>query len=163
VTVIEEIAAEREHMQAATKRFMGKVKKGESCWLWSGRRNNHGYGQLRFRNKQWVASRFAWLIFKGPIPAGMCVLHRCDVPACVNPDHLFLGSHADNMRDMKKKGRGRDATGEANSRAKLKEADVRAIRVLKGQVSYAQIAEKFGVSSGMVSMIVNRQNWGHLE
>lgn len=80
------------------------------CWLWTGKVNHFGYGRFqsgrRGVNVSSTAHRYAWRIFRGEIPVGLCVLHRCDIPACVNPDHLYLGTKADNMRDMAARSRG---------------------------------------------------------
>lgn len=94
-------------------RFWSKVKVGQGgCWLWQAAiLGRTGYGSYQFgRKRKERAHRIAWQLENGPIPAGISVLHRCDVPACVNPDHLFLGTHADNMRDKTLKGRLRNGT-----------------------------------------------------
>jgi hypothetical protein len=92
-----------------TERFMEKVERLESgCWLWRGATHKNGYGRFRLPKPQqstW-AHRAAWVLFRGAIPPGLCVLHRCDNPPCVNPDHLWVGTVADNMRDRDRKGRG---------------------------------------------------------
>lgn len=75
------------------------------CLLWEGYRNRDGYGQVRNSGKIWLAHRYAWTQARGVIPPGLLVLHRCDTPSCVNVDHLFLGTHTDNMRDMASKSR----------------------------------------------------------
>jgi hypothetical protein len=75
------------------------------CWIWLGAIKSYGYGSIKYRNKDMRANRVSWLAFKGEIPKGLCVLHHCDNPACVNPDHLFLGTLKDNMQDCIKKGR----------------------------------------------------------
>jgi hypothetical protein len=94
------------------QRFLLHVKKTEGCWLWTGTKvGTMGYGWIRLRNDEGVmahgavAHRIAYELFVGPIPDGLWVLHRCDTPACVNPEHLFLGNRADNMRDAREKGR----------------------------------------------------------
>jgi hypothetical protein len=95
----------------AEDRFWAKVEKTEGCWLWTGsRRPPGGYGQFRSANQQMVSThRFSWELHNGLIPPGLCVCHRCDNPACVRPDHLFLGTMLDNNRDMMAKGRDRYA------------------------------------------------------
>ena len=93
------------------ERFWSKVNKTEGCWLWTGGKN-YGYGQFWDGRKPQQAHRISWGIHCGPIPDGLWVLHRCDVPSCVNPAHLFLGTHTDNMRDAATKGR--LAIGERN-------------------------------------------------
>jgi len=81
-------------------RFMAKVKITESCWIWTAAKDDRGYGRIGFRGRTSKAHRVAWTILCGPIPRGMWILHKCDTPACVNPDHLFVGTALDNSRDM---------------------------------------------------------------
>lgn len=86
-------------------RFWKYVNKTDSCWEWIGARRRDGYGRIRVGNFFEAAHRFSWELVYGDIPSDLCVLHRCDVRFCVNPDHLFLGTNRDNIDDMVKKGR----------------------------------------------------------
>lgn len=94
--------------EAFNERYMPEPNSG--CWIWIGNANRDGYGLLTGSRKgkpYFLAHRVSWEMHKGAIPDGLHVLHRCDMPACVNPDHLFLGTHSENMHDMGRKGRGR--------------------------------------------------------
>jgi hypothetical protein len=128
------------------------------CWLWTGDLGSNDYA--RFNNR--LANRISWELFRGTIPSGMCVLHRCDVPQCVNPDHLFIGSHAENMRDMGDKGRARppQTQGAKNGRARLTENDVIAIRASK--LLQRELAEIYGLTTSYVSEIQTRTAWRHI-
>ena len=88
-------------------RFWEKVNKTDTCWLWTAQRTTGGYGVFRIRNPraQTTAHRVAWEMAHGPIPDGLNVCHHCDTPSCVRPDHLFLGTQRENLRDMTVKGR----------------------------------------------------------
>ena len=92
--------------ERAVNRFWSNVRKTDSCWLWEGYRN-YGYGVFSVNRRLMRAHRVSWIMAHGEIPKGLCVLHHCDVPACVRPDHLFIGSQADNVLDCIKKGRHR--------------------------------------------------------
>jgi hypothetical protein len=129
------------------------------CWLWTGDLGRNGYA--RFNNH--LANRIAWSLFRGAIPKGMCVCHRCDVRQCVNPEHLFLGTHAENMRDMGDKGRARtpQVRGERNPRAKLTEADVIAIR--SSTLLQRELARIYGLTPTYVSEIRTRAVWRHIQ
>jgi hypothetical protein len=143
-------------------RFWEKVKTTEVCWLWTGRLDKNGYGDIRDEERRRIrAHRVSWELHFGPIPAELCVLHKCDNPACVRPDHLFLGTPADNMKDMAQKGR--STFGERQPKAKLVEADVLEIRALAAQgVSRASIAKQFLIAVSHVARIVNRDVWSRI-
>jgi hypothetical protein len=136
--------------------FWSRVEKTESCWLWRGPVNRKGYGFVSRRHYgESLAHRYSWLVYKGPVPLGLCVLHRCDIAACVNPDHLFLGTKADNNTDLYAKRR--FAIGEKNGQSKLTREMVAQIREAQG--TQRSIAEKFGISQSGVSRIKNLQVW----
>jgi hypothetical protein len=128
------------------------------CLLWSGAASE-GYGTLRIARKKVFTHRLSWELANGPIPKGMHVLHRCDVRACVNPAHLFLGSNADNVADMVAKGR--NSVGERNGQAKLTRLLVQDIscRLEAGETGTA-ISHALGVSEKTVSSIKKGKSWG---
>lgn len=114
------------------QRFWGKVDTTGECWEWRGAKSRGGYGyMIRYRDgkpRSYLAHRVSWEIAHGPIPAGLLVCHHCDNPGCVRPDHLFVGTDADNSRDMWSKGRGRPPRGFNHPRATLTWAQVCEIR-----------------------------------
>lgn len=131
------------------------------CWLWTASMLfDTGYGQFNLRGQLLPASRAAWVIFKGPIPDGMFVLHRCDVRACANPGHLFLGTHADNMADMTSKGRSGSLRGSAHPSSRLNEARVVEIRwALAAGATQRATATAFGVTAGTIQAIHEGRTW----
>lgn len=136
------------------------------CWVWIGAITNDGYGHLgsTSHRKGVKVHRLSYELHHGDIPASLCVLHRCDNPPCVNPDHLFLGTRADNNADRESKGRGSDKHGEANPRSKLTEEDVKVIRQLRKEgLSQQAIATRFGVVQVTISKILLGQLWSSLE
>jgi len=147
------------------ERFWEKVDKRnpDQCWEWTGARDQQGYGSIRPFRK---ASRASWVIHFGSIPDGMYICHRCDNPSCVNPSHLFLGTNADNLRDMRAKGRAYNpgTPGEKNVSAKLTEIEVTEIRsrYANGEGSHSQLAAHYGVSSSLIGQIIKRQIWKHI-
>lgn len=154
------------------KRFWGKVKKTDSCWLWTGAKNGNGYGTIRYNGRPIGTHRMSWILANGlDIPKGMQVLHSCDNPLCVRPDHLSLGTLQENSKDMSRKGRASrkgptlPRRGESNGSAVLNESDIRSIRSLyaTGQHTMKQIANQYGVSDGAVRFIVRRITWKHVE
>lgn len=92
------------------ERFWSQVDKSGECWVWTGTRTRDGYGKIGYRvDGRYLslrAHRVSWALHRGPVPKGRSVLHHCDNPACVRPEHLYLGSQADNMRDLRVRGRG---------------------------------------------------------
>lgn len=108
------------------------------CWLWSAI-TQRGYGFLKIRGSRKAAHRLSWSLHRGAIPAGLCVLHRCDTPACINPDHLFLGTQADNMADMAKKGRSNPSRWNARLSPKA------AIAIRQSALPAATLAAEYGV------------------
>lgn len=143
--------------KAIKDRFWSKVllPTNSDCWLWVGACAGHmGYGHFNGGDRGFLkAHRFSREIHFGPIPAGMMVLHKCDNPRCVNPDHLFLGNASDNMLDCSRKGRIRipHKSGEANNTAKLTNEQADCIRKMPGL--HRDIAAKFGVNRSTVSAI----------
>ncbi len=129
-----------------------------TCWLWHGCTNGDGYGTFRAYNQCFAAHRLAYGFYIGPIPSEAHVLHECDTPHCVNPDHLFLGDQAINMRDMARKGRRKGKnSGERNGRCKLSLEQVRAIRADKrGKWALAKI---YPVSRATIGAIKARKLW----
>jgi DNA-binding XRE family transcriptional regulator len=137
--------------------FWAKVQKSEGCWLWQGARIPGGYGVMRFQKKQQLTHRIVWQLTQGVIPKGSCVCHKCDNPPCVNPDHLFLGSHKDNMNDMHRKGRAGDhewwkRPGRKHHRAVLTLEQASEIRKLYSDTDATQrdLASRFGVSQSAI-------------
>jgi hypothetical protein len=158
-----------------TERFWCRVKKTETCWLWTGNKLPKGYGIIQVtRGKNSYAHRLSWEIFNGrAVPIGMLVLHDCDVPSCVRPEHLRIGTQQDNANDATLRGRRAhpDKTkhlGEANGMAKLSAAQVnemrakywaapRGVRVKTGTVT--ALSQQYGVTPTMVSLIVAGKFW----
>jgi hypothetical protein len=128
------------------------------CVIWNGSLNNKGYGQIGHNRRVVLAHRLSYELRHGEIPKGLQVLHRCDVPACINPDHLFLGDTIANMADMHAKGRA--AIGERVASSKLTSADVIAIR--KSTKLHRELAVEFGVSQSAITMIRQGKRWKHI-
>jgi hypothetical protein len=149
-------------MTAAEKiEFYSIPEPNSGCWLWLGSLWK-GYGRLQLNGRSQKAYRVAWRAFRGVVPQGLHVLHRCDVRCCVNPDHLFLGTNHDNVTDMVKKRRhlSRIRPGESHSAAKLDENKVRRIR--DGAERGVDLAEEFGVTPTLIWMVRHYKAWRHL-
>ena len=171
--------------------FWAKVKKTDNCWEWTAATWGKGYGVYRHKNKSRSAHRLSYEIANGPIPEGLLVLHKCDNPKCVRPDHLWLGTHADNMADCVRKGRNakgerqrlavlgrvpsgethwthRDPNkvprGEQSGKTPLKERQVREMRdrYAQGGVLMRELAAEYGISLAGVHKIIHRLNWAHI-
>jgi hypothetical protein len=151
-------------------RFWKYVEKTDSCWVWTGLAKTRGYGRIsRAIDKKphyFLAHRYSWMLRHGPIPDGQHVLHKCDTPVCVNPDHLFLGTHQENMADMWAKGRQNlkvRQRGEARHNAKLNAESVKEIRRLTAAGERrADIAARFHVSKSLVNQVARGDWWKHV-
>lgn len=171
----------RHSIKAVTGRFWNKVAKSEGCWEWTASRSAWGYGKfgLGGRGKGWVFThRFSYEIANGFIPQGFDVLHKCDNPPCVRPDHLFLGKDAENHADMVSKGRSN--FGERHPLAKLTGEQVLEIRTLgksiprgrgrnsgggrasEDRLTYKKLGEMFGISGITVGDILRGGSWTNL-
>jgi hypothetical protein len=142
------------------ERLASNVKTNDAtgCLEWTAGKSS-GYGRFRSGGKMKFAHRASYAAHHGPIPSGMHVLHRCDNPSCVNPEHLFLGTHIQNMADKREKGR--QARGTLNGFCKLSEADVTEIRVAKG-VTQRVLASEYGICQAQIWRIRSGKQWVHL-
>lgn len=164
-------------MKTLEQRFWGRVRKSDGCWEWINPTHEFGYGELWVNEKKRSigAHRISWELHDGPIPSGLVVCHRCDNPRCVRPEHLFLGTPADNVRDCSKKNRIRKgenqplhknprlaAHGERAGCAKLKAFQVEAIRREYKPNKYGlvkRLSERYKVSNTQIYNIVNNKQW----
>lgn len=145
-------------------RFFSKVEKTDTCWNWTGshNRNKWGkrYGTIQMGEKNMLAHRVSYEIFKKAIPKGKIICHQCDNESCVNPDHLWIGTYSDNMQDMIQKGRGNFLSKENNVSSKLSNSDVEKIRELKIEgMMVKDIASLFKVSRQTIGNILHGRNW----
>jgi len=144
-------------------RFIEKIHRPDNvrdCWEWSAAKNCGGYGVFWRNGRMELAHRVSWEIHIGPIPDGMCACHNCDNPCCVNPNHLFLGTKADNNSDKDAKGRRRDAVGDNNGQSKLKNPE--AIDIYNSRESTALLSEKYGISEVSVRNIRSGRLWSRI-
>jgi hypothetical protein len=130
------------------QRFFEKVQKSDGCWEWTGSKHRQGYGRIRAGERLELAHRVSWKIHFGDIPTGLSVHHSCDNPSCVNPAHLSVGTHKENMLDMARKNR-------HHSRLKHLVSDIKTM--VKHGWTNQQVADYFGTTQPMISMIVNNK------
>jgi hypothetical protein len=138
------------------------------CWLWTDAPDEDGYGRLWVDGQTLKAHRVSWEVHFGPIPAGAQVLHRCDTPPCINPQHLFLGSHAENMADREAKGRGRVPVpprlrGDDHPHAILTEQTIAVLRACEARgeaINRTHTAAALGVSVSTLSRAMTGKTWG---
>ena len=156
-------------MTETVQRFWRSVDKQDhsGCWKWKLSTDSKGYGQFKIGSRKngtrerVMAHRFSYMLHFVEIPKGMYVLHRCDNPPCVNPKHLWLGTIADNNKDMIDKGR--NVVGVDMPQSKLNEIDVRLIRALGSLFPHRTLAPVFGVSQATISKIVRHAAWRHIK
>ena len=128
------------------------------CWLWTHGTNRKGYGHFYFNGERWMAHRASWVMAHGEIPKGMHVLHRCDTPCCVRPDHLWLGSNADNVADCMTKRRHR--FGSKSNLAKID--DKTALQIYNDRSSAKQIAQRHNLHISTIRRIKSKLIWKHI-
>lgn len=157
--------------KSITERFWPKVnKQSNGCWEWTGYINPNGYGEINLGKRgQGISSahRQSWVIHNGEIPEGLSTLHKCDNRRCVNPEHLFLGTHQDNMDDMHMKSRGftpfKKFKGMSHPAHILTDDSVKQIRSkFEVGVKLKQLATEYGVTFQNIHMIVKRKTWRHI-
>ena len=150
----------RWHPQTLKDRFMAKVhpEPMSGCWLWGAAADEHGYGRITIDGKTKLSHRVSYSLFCSEINDDDCILHKCDTPACVNPDHLWVGSRKDNYNDMCNKDR--NVYGERCVNGKLSEKDALYIRNSKEKGTL--LAKRFEVSNALISTIRNGHRWKHL-
>lgn len=153
-------------MKTVAERFWAKVRKTDRCWLWTAYKDPNGYARIKCHGVRLLVHRLSWAIHRGQIAEGLFVLHSCDVPYCVNPEHLFLGTQADNITDCVSKGRHQGKPphipGEANGRAKLTTSQV--LEILSNRdKSLRQFARELDVNYTLISRIRRGKCWAHLQ
>lgn len=158
------VAEANEKTKKKIKKFT-YINTRTGCWEWQKCKDEHGYGFISYRGKQLKCHRVSWMVFKGDIPKDACVLHKCDNPKCINPDHLYLGNMKDNVRDMMERGRNGYGVmdGMKHPNAKFTDEDVLWIRKQTYTTHICQeLADKFGVSFMSIWRIFNKKTWKHL-
>ena len=149
------------------KRFWEKIKVGnkDDCWEWQASKMSYGYGQFGISaGRVILAHRYSWMLHFGSIPNGLFVLHHCDNPACVNPNHLFIGTQKDNLHDMIRKGRAKNPPmpmGDSNPNAKLSRHDVKDILNYfeRGLATSRELRKLYDISKTTFYKISGRKHW----
>jgi len=168
--LIRGVPLEGNERKSVEERIMGKVsKEANGCWFWTGAksggdgREQYKYGYININGNARRVHRVLYSILKSEIPDGLHLLHKCDTPICVNPDHMFIGTAKDNVDDMIQKGRSAHPCGELNH-SKLKASDVIKIRKMysSGEHSYKNLSGTFHVAPSTIGNIVNRKKWKHI-
>lgn len=144
-----------------------RINPETGCWEWTKFRDPLGYARIHIRDRVFLVHRVSYFVFIDEIPNDMDICHRCDNPSCCNPDHLFPGTHSDNMRDMVRKGRRKEnyqPRGEDNGLSKLTEVGVLEIRRLyeTGKYTQKELGKMFGVNQSLISRIVLKKLWGYI-
>jgi predicted XRE-type DNA-binding protein len=151
--------SDEEYLISAKERFFDKLIIGKECWIWIGLKNKQGYGNFNYRGKYYLSHRMSWIFHNGLIPQKYCVCHKCDNPSCVNPEHLFLGTHSDNMNDAYQKGR-RNNAKENHPRYRITKEMVEKVKDLrKTGLTQKKIGEAIGLTQTTVSSILLGKHW----
>lgn len=147
------------------ERFWLRVKKSKSCWEWQGRVGKLGYARIRRTDRSRVfVHRLSYEMHHGPVPEGLLVLHTCDNRRCVNPKHLYVGTHQDNTDDMFRRGRANKAQGERHGNAKLSDAEARRLVDMfrAGEATVAQLAVRYNLHPVHVDGVIKGRRRKHL-
>ncbi len=150
--------------KTSEERFWDKVDKSGDCWLWTGGRVAR-YGSFSYghsNSKRHRAHRYSWFLRYGSVPSGKHVLHSCDTPLCVRPSHLFVGTQADNNRDMRHKDRDVTPFGEGVNTAVLTEKKAAALYALKGAMKGSDAGLLYGVNQHIVNRLWRKETWRHI-
>lgn len=148
-------------VESQSERFWRNVQKADGCWIWTGGRNARGYGKFYINCGGYLAHRVSYALARGSVPEDKCVMHKCDNPPCVNPDHLELATVRMNMHDMYAKRRA--CVGSRSHHAKLNEDQVLQIRIRHNSgEKTGDLAREFGVASSVIGMAVTGRKWKHV-